>query len=70
MTDERFRQILDAFLGDPDLVASVNQCKTFEDGYYLVTEKIPDLTLEEFTEAMNTVRQVVLAMAGKGNPVA
>lgn len=64
MTEERFKEILDTFLGDPDLMASVNVAPTFEAGYELVAEKMPGLSLEEFTEAMNMLRQVMLANAG------
>ena len=45
-------------------MASVNVAPTFEAGYELVAEKMPGLSLEEFTEAMNMLRQVMLANAG------
>lgn len=67
MTEERFKEILDAFLGDPDLMANVNVAPTFEASYELVAEKLPGLGLEEFTEAMNMLRQVMLANAGNTN---
>ncbi|MEG0074654.1 MAG: hypothetical protein RR310_02110 [Eubacterium sp.] len=64
MSEERFKEILDTFLGDADLMVAVNDAPTFEAGYELVAEKMPGLTLEEFTEAMDTLRQIVLANAG------
>ncbi len=64
MTEERFKEILDAFLGDADLMVSVNNAPTFEAGYELVAEKMPGLSLEEFTEAMNILRQIAMANAG------
>lgn len=64
MTEERFKEILDVFLGDADLMVNVNEAPTFEAGYELVAEKLPGLSLEEFQEAMNLLRQVILANAG------
>ncbi|MDO4288039.1 MAG: hypothetical protein Q4C55_02515 [Eubacterium sp.] len=64
MTEERFKEILDAFLGDADLMVAVNGAATFEAGYELVAEKMPGLTLEEFKEAMDILRQVAMAGAG------
>ena len=64
LTEDRYNEILAAFLGAPDLLARVNVAPTFEAGYELVAEKMPGLSLEEFTEAMNMLRQVMLANAG------
>lgn len=69
MTEQRFTEILDAFLGEPELSMAVNQAKTFEEGYELVARKVEGLSLEEFREAMDMVRQVMLAAAGGGNVV-
>jgi hypothetical protein len=63
--EEKHIEILDAFLGDEDLMAAVNECKTFEEGYELVAQKIPGLTLEEFTQSMDLLRQVVMAQMAK-----
>ncbi|MDK2962480.1 MAG: hypothetical protein PWP20_1606 [Eubacteriaceae bacterium] len=37
--EEKHIEILDAFLGDADLMVAVNECKTFEEGYELVAQK-------------------------------
>lgn len=63
--EEKHIEILDAFLGDADLMVAVNECKTFEEGYELVAQKIPGLTLEEFTQSMDLLRQVVMAQMAK-----
>lgn len=67
MTEERFKEILDAFLGDADLMVSVNTAPTFEAGYELVAEKVQGLSLDEFKEAMDMLRQIILANAGNTN---
>lgn len=64
MNEERFKEILDAFLGDADLMVAVNAAPTFEAGYELLAEKMPELSFEEFSEAMDILRQIVLANAG------
>ena len=65
MTEERFKEILDAFLGDADLMVAVNGAPTFEAGYELVAEKMPGLSIDEFKEAMDILRQVAMMGAEK-----
>lgn len=59
--EEKHIKVLDALLGDADLMTALNEAKSFEDGYRLVAEKVPGLTLEEFTGSMELLRQVMMA---------
>jgi hypothetical protein len=63
--EEKHIQVLDALLGDADLMAALNESKTFEDGYRLVAEKVPGLTLEEFAGSMELLRQTIMAQMSK-----
>ena len=65
MTEERFTQILDAFLGDADLMVLVNEAPSWEAGYRAAAEKIDGLTLDEWNTAMNMIRQAAIANAKK-----
>ncbi len=65
MTEERFTQILDAFLGDADLMVRVNEAPSWEAGYRAAAEKIDGLTLDEWNTAMNMIRQAAIANAKK-----
>ncbi|WP_243135867.1 hypothetical protein [Acetobacterium bakii] len=62
---ERHVAILDALLGDADLMMAVNAAPNFEAGYEMVAEKVPGLTLEEFTASMDLLKQMVLAQMEK-----
>lgn len=68
MDEEKHIKVLDALLGDADLMMAVNAAEDFEAGYRLVAEKVPDLTLEEFAGSMEMLRQIVLAQMD-GTPV-
>jgi len=52
-------------LGDVDLMMAVNASGSFEAGYLLVAERIPGLTLDEFTCSMDLLKQVILAQMEK-----
>nr|WP_320023896.1 hypothetical protein [uncultured Acetobacterium sp.] len=66
--EEKHIKVLDALLGDADLMMAVNEATDFEAGYRLVAEKVPGLTLEEFAGSMEMLRQIVLAQMD-GTPV-
>lgn len=59
--EEKHILVLDALLGDADLMMAVNSAETFEKGYELVAEKVPDLSLEEFTASMDLLREMLLS---------
>lgn len=61
INEEKHIQVLDALLGDADLMMALNEAETFEAGYELVAEKVPDLSLEDFTASMDFLRQVMIA---------
>lgn len=61
MDQERYKTILDAFLGDDQLMSELNQCTSLEEGHAVVAKKVEDLTLEEFTEAMQILKSVMLS---------
>jgi len=65
LDEEKHVAILDALLGDADLMMAVNEAPNFEAGYMLVAEKIPGLTIEEFTASMDFLKQMVLAQMEK-----
>lgn len=60
MDQERYKTILDAFLGDDHLMAELNQCTSLEEGHAVVAQKVEDLTLEEFVEAMQILKSVMM----------
>ncbi|MEO1815723.1 MAG: hypothetical protein ABGU93_09070 [Acetobacterium sp.] len=66
MDEEKHVKVLDALLGDADLMMALNAAEDFEAGYRLVAERVPGLTLEEFAGSMEMLRQVVLAQMEKG----
>lgn len=61
LNPERHVEVLDALLGDSDLMMALNASPTFEAGYELVAKRIPGLTLEEFTASMELLRQVIMS---------
>ncbi len=61
ISEEKYIKVIDALLGDPDLMMAVNQSESFEAGYLLVAKKNPDLSLDEFTKAMDLLKQIVSA---------
>ncbi|MBC3889245.1 hypothetical protein GH810_13065 [Acetobacterium paludosum] len=63
--DEKHIKVLDALLGDADLMMALNAAENFEAGYLLVAEKVPGLTMEEFTGSMELLRQVMMAQMEK-----
>lgn len=65
VNEEKHIKVLDALLGDADLMMAVNASDSFEAGYMLVAERIPGLTLEEFTGSMDLLKQVILAQMEK-----
>ncbi len=64
--EEKHVKVLDALLGDADLMMALNEAKDFESGYQLVAERVPGLTLEEFAGSMEMIRQIVLSQMQKG----
>jgi len=66
MDEEKHIKVLDALLGDADLMMALNAAEDFEAGYRLVAERVPGLTLEEFAGSMEMLRQMVLAQMDKG----
>ncbi|PKM48281.1 MAG: hypothetical protein CVV01_04305 [Firmicutes bacterium HGW-Firmicutes-6] len=66
MDEEKHIKVLDALLGDADLMMALNAAEDFEAGYRLVAERVPGLTLEEFAGSMEMLRQMVLAQMEKG----
>lgn len=66
MDEEKHIKVLDALLGDADLMMALNAAEDFEAGYRLVAERVPGLTLEEFAGSMEMMRQIVLAQMEKG----
>jgi len=66
MDEEKHVKVLDALLGDADLMMALNAAEDFEAGYRLVAERVPGLTLEEFAGSMEMLRQMVLAQMEKG----
>ncbi|MBK5244810.1 MAG: hypothetical protein JJE18_07260 [Eubacteriaceae bacterium] len=65
INEEKHVEVLDVLLGDVDLMMAVNALASFEAGYILVSERIPGLTLEEFTSSMQLIKQVILAQMEK-----
>lgn len=65
MNEEKHLEVLDALLGDADLMMAVNASENFEAGYLLVADRIPGLTLNEFTYSMDLLKQVILAQMEK-----
>lgn len=68
MDEEKHIKVLDALLGDADLMMAVNAAPDFEAGYRLVAEKVPDLSIEEFASSMEMLKQLILAQMN-GTPV-
>jgi hypothetical protein len=66
MDEEKHIKVLDALLGDADLMMALNAAEDFEAGYRLVAERVPGLTLEEFAGSMEMLRLMVLAQMEKG----
>jgi hypothetical protein len=66
MDEEKHVKVLDALLGDADLMMALNAAEDFEAGYRLVAERVPGLTLEEFAGSMEMLRLMVLAQMEKG----
>ncbi|MDO9492786.1 hypothetical protein [Acetobacterium sp.] len=66
MDEEKHVKVLDALLGDADLMMALNAVEDFEAGYRLVAERVPGLTLEEFAGSMEMLRQIVMAQMEKG----
>ncbi|HAZ05736.1 MAG TPA: hypothetical protein DCY58_05005 [Acetobacterium sp.] len=66
MDEEKHVKVLDALLGDPDLMMALNAAEDFEAGYRLVAERVPGLSLEEFAGSMEMIRQIVMAQMAKG----
>ncbi|AFA47000.1 hypothetical protein [Acetobacterium woodii] len=64
--EEKHIKVLDALLGDADLMMALNAAEDFEAGYQLVAERVPGLSLEEFAGSMELLRQVIMAQAEKG----
>jgi len=64
--EEKHIKVLDALLGDADLMMALNETADFEAGYQLVAERVPGLTLEEFTGSMEMLRQIMLAQMENG----
>lgn len=64
--EEKHIKVLDALLGDADLMMALNATEDFEAGYRLVAERVPGLSLEEFAGSMEMLRQVILAQMEKG----
>jgi len=62
---EKHVEVLDALLGDADLMMAVNASESFEAGYLLVTQRVPGLTLEDFTDSMDLLKKVILAQMEK-----
>lgn len=65
VNEEKHVEVLDVLLGDADLMMAVNASETFEAGYLLVAQRIPGLTLEDFTDSMDLLKQVILAQMEK-----
>lgn len=63
--EEKHIKVLDALLGDADLMMAVNAAESFEDGYKLVAEKVPNLSLEEFTASMDLLKEMLIARMDK-----
>ena len=61
INEEKHILVLDALLGDADLMVAVNASESFEEGYKLVAEKVPDLSLEEFTASMDLLKEMLLS---------
>lgn len=59
--EEKHIKVLDALLGDADLMMAVNAAENFEVGYQLVAEKVPGLSIEEFAGSMELLKQTILA---------
>ncbi|MGL4605973.1 MAG: hypothetical protein ACRCU3_00705 [Eubacteriaceae bacterium] len=68
MNPERHVEVLDLLLGDSDLMIALNTSETFEAGYELIAERLPGLTLEEFTGSMEFLRQVILSQMQETEP--
>lgn len=66
MDEEKHVKVLDALLGDADLMMALNEVEDFEAGYRLVAERVPGLTLEEFAGSMEMLRQTIMAQMQKG----
>lgn len=66
MDEEKHVKVLDALLGDADLMMALNEAVDFEAGYRLVAERVPGLTLEEFAGSMELLRQTIMAQMQKG----
>lgn len=66
MDEEKHVKVLDALLGDADLMMALNEAADFEAGYRLVAERVPGLTLEEFAGSMELLRQTIMAQMQKG----
>lgn len=66
LDEEKHIKVLDALLGDADLMMALNDAADFEAGYRLVAERVPGLTLEEFAGSMEILRQTILAQMEKG----
>ncbi|MGV8906414.1 MAG: hypothetical protein ACOH15_07435 [Acetobacterium sp.] len=63
--EEKHVEVLDVLLGDADLMMAVNASENFEAGYLLVAQRVPGLTLEDFTGSMDLLRKVILAQMEK-----
>lgn len=59
--EEKHIKVLDALLGDADLMMAVNAAENFEAGYQLVAEKVTGLSIEEFAGSMELLKQTILA---------
>ncbi|MDD3306099.1 MAG: hypothetical protein PHO29_03245 [Acetobacterium sp.] len=66
LDEEKHIKVLDALLGDADLMMALNDVADFEAGYRLVAEKVPGLSLEEFAGSMEILRQTMMAQMEKG----
>ena len=66
MDEEKHIKVLDALLGDADLMMALNAAPDFEAGYRLVAERVPGLTLEEFASSMEILKQMALAQMKNG----
>ena len=65
INEEKHVAVLDVLLGDADLMMAVNAAENFEAGYLLVAQRIPGLTLEDFTGSMDFLKKVMLAKMEK-----
>ncbi|MGI6109492.1 MAG: hypothetical protein ACOYB8_06585 [Eubacteriaceae bacterium] len=63
MTEERFMQILNPLLQDPDLMVKVNEAPDWESGFQAAADVIEGLTLDEWNMAMGLIRQAVTGNA-------